>query len=214
VATRNHGHFGAAGIYSRVPVAAGQIAYVTSGHHLELSPGGNIRAVAGGSPMSFGVPAGGEPPLVLDFGAMHDLYGDSPTVQTIIREAPGIVFRNIGEGSVCQSLGGFLAGVPFGPEDPSAEHMERWSGANQGSLMIALSVERFLSPEIFAGRMDRYARQARQMEPLPGFDQARLAGGLEWGREREWAETGVPVGQRHREALLRAGERVGVPPPF
>lgn len=214
VATRNHGHFGAAGLYSRVPVAAGQIAYVTSGHHLELAPCGSVLSVAGGSPMSFGIPAGEEPPLVLDFGAMHDLYSDKPIVQSLIREAPGMVLRSIGLGSVCQSLGGFLAGVPFGDNDPAATHMERWSGANQGSLMIALAVERFLPPGLFAGRMDAYARCTREMAPLPGFDSAHLAGGPEWERARAWAEEGVPVSKRHRESLTRVAERVGVAPPF
>lgn len=214
VVTRNHGHFGAAGLYSRVPVEAGQIAYVTSGHHLDLSAHSSVRAVAGGSPMSFGVPAGDEPPLVLDFGTMSDLYGDGPIVQAMIREVPGLVLRSIGLGSVCQSLGGFLAGVPFGPDDPDAAHMERWPGADQGSLMIALAVERFLPPEIFGGRMDAYARRAREMQPLPGLDRATLAGGLEWEREREWAQTGIPIGRRHQEALARAGDMVGIAPPF
>jgi LDH2 family malate/lactate/ureidoglycolate dehydrogenase len=214
VVTRNHGHFGAAGLYSRVPVKAGQIAYVTSGHHLRLAPDHSVRAIAGGSPMSFGVPAGEEPPLVLDFGAIHDLDHDGPFVETAIREAPGLVFRSIGLGSVCQSLGGFLAGVPFGSDDPAAEHMERWSGANQGSLMIALAVERFLDPAIFSGRMDAYARRTRELEPLPGFDRATLAGGLEWERSQEWSKTGIPVGKRHQEALTRVGEMLGIAPPF
>jgi LDH2 family malate/lactate/ureidoglycolate dehydrogenase len=214
VVTRNHGHFGAAGLYSRVPVSARQIAYVTSGHHLEFAPRQSVRAVAGGSPMSFGVPAGEEPPLVLDFGTMSDLYGDGPIVDAMIRDAPGVVFRSIGLGSVCQSLGGFLAGVPFGADDPDASHMERWPGANQGALMIALAVERFLPPQVFAHRMEAYSQRTREMAPLPGFESASLAGGPEFERMREWAEAGVPLGERHRESLARLGERMGVPAPF
>src|SRR5262249_28104386 len=94
--TRNHGHIGAARLYSRIPLAHELFCYVTSGHQLELRPGQTILAAAGGSPMSFALPTGEEPPFVLDFGAMHDLYPSSPHVQEIIQLAPGTVFRSLG----------------------------------------------------------------------------------------------------------------------
>ena len=71
--TRNHGHFGAAGIYARVPVAENLFCFVTSGHQLNLQPDQFVMRAAGGSPMAFGIPTGDEPPFVLDFGAIHDM---------------------------------------------------------------------------------------------------------------------------------------------
>ena len=53
--SRNHGHFGAAGIYARLAVGRGLAAYVTSGHQLHLEPGDTLNNAAGGSPMAFGV---------------------------------------------------------------------------------------------------------------------------------------------------------------
>ncbi|MFW5688950.1 MAG: Ldh family oxidoreductase [Spirochaetota bacterium] len=73
--TRNHGHFGAAGLYARLAAEAGFCAYVTSGHQLSLDSESPHYAAAGGSPMAFGTPA--DPPVILDFGAMHDLYAGS-----------------------------------------------------------------------------------------------------------------------------------------
>lgn len=55
--------------------------------------------------MSFSAPAGEEEDLVLDFGAMHDLYASSPHRDEIARLAPGTVFRAIGMGAICQSWG-------------------------------------------------------------------------------------------------------------
>ena len=49
VITRNHGHFGAAGLWSRVIVSADLVAYVTSGAQLQLQPGAPHRHAAGGS---------------------------------------------------------------------------------------------------------------------------------------------------------------------
>jgi LDH2 family malate/lactate/ureidoglycolate dehydrogenase len=212
--TQNHGHIGAAGLYSRVPIEHGQIAYCTSGHELHLSPDQSIMGAAGGSPMSFAVPAGEAPPLVLDFGAMHDLYSDSPHVQELIRLAPGLVFRSLGLGTVCQAVGGLLAGVPLGgPGEASPEGSRRWTGANQGAFMVAVEIDRFLPLERFIAQMEAYVRRAREMQPVPGHEPATLPGGLEWEREREWAQSGIPVGERHRAALARVGEAVGVPPP-
>jgi LDH2 family malate/lactate/ureidoglycolate dehydrogenase len=210
--TRQHGHIGAAGLYSRVPLSRNQIGYCTSGHQLHLDPEQSVLTAAGGSPMSFAIPAGAEPPLVLDFGATQDLYPGSPHLQELIRLAPGLVFRNVGLGSVCQAIGGFLAGVPLGGD--AAEAARRWPGANQGAFLVAVEIGRFLPVETFAVQMESYARQVRQMQPVPGHEPATLAGGLEWEREQEWAQSGIPIGEQHRNALRKVGELLGVPPPL
>jgi len=197
--TRNHGHFGAAGIYARLPLQQNLFCYVTSGHQLHLVPGGNILNAAGGSPMAFGLPTLEEPPFVLDFGAMHDLYAGSDHVDQIIAMAPSTIFRSFGLGCVCQALGGFLCGVPVDP----ARAQRTWPGATQGSFVIVVDLNRFMPIAQFQAEMDAYARAVRQMKPLPGYDQALLAGALEWERARKYAEEGVPVGPQHAQALQR-----------
>lgn len=208
--TRNHGHFGAAGIYSRIVVAAGLVTFVTSGHQLHLTADESVRAAAGGSPMSFGVPAGKEPPLLLDFGAMHDLYVGSPFVPALFALAPGLVLRNLGLGMVCQVLGGFLAGVPV--EEERAD--KRYRGANQGSLIIALDPDRFLPIEQFTAELDRYHELVHQLTPLSPATAAALPGTLEAQREQEYAAAGIPIGSDHRQALEEAARRFGVASPF
>ena len=208
--TRNHGHFGAAGIYSRMVVAAGLIAFVTSGHQLQLTAGQSVRAAAGGSPMSFGVPAGQEPPLLLDFGAMHDLYDGSPFAPALFALAPGLVLRNLGLGMVCQVLGGFLAGVPA--EEGRA--LKRYQGANQGSLIVALDPGRFLPVEQFTAELDRYHALVHQLTPFSPSMAAVLPGTLEAQREQQYAIDGIPIGPAHRQALEEAARRFGVPSPF
>ena len=135
--TRNHGHFGGAGLYTRVAAEAGLIGYDTSGHQLLLEPGqGQIQA-AGGSPMSFAIPAGEEPPLVLDFGAIHDLYNITEERQReMIAQYPSTLYRSFGLGTVCQVLGGFLAGVPLREE----RAVKAFAGANQGALFVFINL--------------------------------------------------------------------------
>jgi LDH2 family malate/lactate/ureidoglycolate dehydrogenase len=208
--TRNHGHFGAAGIYSRIAIGAGLFGYVTSGHQLHLQAGQSILTAAGGSPHSLGVPAGEKSPLIVDFGAIHDVGPGDPHTLEIFAMAPALVFRHLGLGAVCQSIGGFLGGVPSRPE--RATHA--WSGANQGSFMVFVDLNRFMSLEEFKGEMDDYIAQIATLQPLPGYDQSILPGAIEGQRERAYTREGVPVGNAHRQALTSVANELGVVTPW
>lgn len=208
--TRNHGHFGAAGIYSRLTLDHDLLTFVTSGHQLDLKPGQLIFNAAGGSPMSFSAPTASEEALVLDFGAMHDLYASSPHRDEIAQKAPGIVFRAIGLGAICQSWGGFLAGVPVNP----ARAQRKFSGANQGSLVISFRIDLFMSPAQFKQEMDEYVRQVRQLQPLVGFEESYLPGGVEAVRRKRYEQEGVPVGVEHRRRLQELAEELSIPVPW
>lgn len=202
--TRNHGHFGAAGIYSRLLVEHDLFGYVTSGHQLALQPNQPILHATGGSPMSFAVPAGHAPDMVLDFGATHDLY--SPNADELFRLAPGLVFRSMGLGFMCQALGGFLAGVPVEKERAKREY----EGANQGSLIVAIDISRFMPIESFKHEMDTYSHITSQMKPMPGYERATLPGVLESEREREWGEAGIPIDAEHTKLLAAVAAEFGV----
>jgi L-2-hydroxycarboxylate dehydrogenase (NAD+) len=208
--TRNHGHFGAAGIYSRIAVGANLFGYVTSGHQLRLAPGQSILTAAGGSPHSFGVPAGRESPLILDFGAIHDVGPSDPHALEIFALAPALVFRHVGLGAVCQSIGGLLGGVPSRAERAD----RRWSGANQGSFMVFVDLSRFMPVEDFQREMDDYIAQIAMLQPLPGYEQSLLPGAIEAQRERAYAVDGVPVGKAHRDALAGVATELGVKTPW
>lgn len=208
--TRNHGHFGAAGLYARRTLPHDLLCFVTSGHQLQLLPGQDIAAAGGGSPMSFSAPAGEETSLLLDFGTMHDFYLGSAGREKVIEAAPGLLFRALGLAGICQSWGGFLAGVPVDPA--RAERI--WPGANQGSLIIAFRIDLFAEPADFKREMDEYIRAVRQLTPVPGFSQSHLPGGVEALREAEFRELGVPVGEHHRQRLETVAAEFGVAVPW
>jgi LDH2 family malate/lactate/ureidoglycolate dehydrogenase len=208
--TRNHGHFGAAGLYSRLTLPHDLLCFVTSGHQLSLTPGKPVYAAAGGSPMSFSAPTDVEDPLVLDFGAMHDLYASSPHRDEIARLAPGLVFRAIGMGAICQAWGGLLAGLPIDERRAT----RTFPGANQGSLVIAFRIDLFMPPALFKREMDAYVRQVRALHPLEGFDEAYLPGGVESARERVYREQGIPVGPEHQARLQALADELGLQAPW
>jgi len=208
--TRNHGHFGAAGLYSRMTLPHDLLCFVTSGHQLDLKPGQHLLSAAGGSPMSFSSPAGEEESLLLDFGAIHDLYATSPHRDELIRLAPGSVFRAIGMGAICQSWGGFLAGVPIDP----ARAKRTWAGANQGSLVMAFRIDLFLEAAQFKQEMDEYVRAVKALQPLAGFEESFLPGGVEAARARTYRAEGIPVGPTHQERLETIAAELGLRTPW
>jgi LDH2 family malate/lactate/ureidoglycolate dehydrogenase len=208
--TRNHGHIGAAGIYSRLLAEQGLIGYVTSGHQLSLQQEDSIMRAAGGSPMSFAVPAGEEFPMVLDFGTMHDLYASSPHVLELFKLAPGLIFRSMGLGFMCQALGGFLAGIPV--EEDRA--LRQYNGANQGALIIALDISKFMSLDDFKREMDAYMRITSKMQPMPGYERATLPGVLESLHEIDWSISGIPVDPNHKAILSDVAAEFGLKLPF
>lgn len=208
--TRNHGHFGAAGLYSRMTLPHDLLCFVTSGHQLHLKAGQPLLSAAGGSPMSFSSPAGEEESLVLDFGAIHDLYESSPHREEIIRLAPGSVFRAIGMGAICQSWGGFLAGVPLDTE----RAQRTFAGANQGSLVMAFRIDLFLDSQQFKAEMDAYVRRVKTLQPLAGFRESFLPGGVEAVRARTFRVEGIPVGPDHQARLEQIAQELGMQPPW
>jgi LDH2 family malate/lactate/ureidoglycolate dehydrogenase len=141
---------------------------------------------------------------------MHDLYRSDPYRDEIARMAPGVVFRSIGMGAICQAWGGLLAGLPI-----DLDRVVRvFGGANQGSLVIAFQIGLFMPPEQFKREMDAYVRQVRALEPLEGFERAYLPGGVEAARERTSRRVGVPVGPDHRQRLQALADELGLCPPW
>ena len=210
MATRNHGHFGAAGIYAREAVEAGLLAFVTSGHQLDLTPGDEVSNAAGGSPMAFCAPTDEADPLVLDFGTMHNLYSDSQHKDAIAKLTPKIVLRHIGMGTICQSWGGLLTGLTMDPPPNNDEY----TGVMQGALALFFRPDLFIDSEQFKHEMDKYARQVSNLEPLEGFDEAMLPGGPEAQTVRENREHGVPIGPNHRRVLDNLADDIGIATPW
>jgi LDH2 family malate/lactate/ureidoglycolate dehydrogenase len=208
--SRNHGHFGAAGIYTRLMLGQDLLGYVTSGHQLLLKEGDPYVTAAGGSPHSFISPANTEQSMILDFGAIHDMYMSSPYRTEIERIAPAVVFRSVGLGAICQSWGGFLAGVPV----DTKRSPRTWEGANQGSLVIAFRIDLFISPETFKAEMDEYIQQIAKLQPIENYNESLLPGAIEVKRDREYREFGVPVGENHAARLEDIAKYLGLEVPW
>lgn len=102
--TRNYGHIGAAGIYTRMALDHNLLAFATSGSQQELQSDMSVFTPAIGSPMSFSAPARVEDSLVVDFFLVYD-FRISPHIHEIAEWIPGTISRCVGLGTVAQAWG-------------------------------------------------------------------------------------------------------------
>jgi LDH2 family malate/lactate/ureidoglycolate dehydrogenase len=200
--TRHHFHFGSAGNYSRQGLERGCIGIASSSNRFAFDPENSITGICGASPLSIAVPAGDQPPLVLDMG--------TPQPPKPYENHPGLVFKTLGLNAVVQVLGAILPGI-YKPE--CQEPQSPWL-ANQGGFVAFFDVGRFMPQEDFKKEMDHFVGQARAMQPLPGMDRTELAGGMEWAWDQENRRDGIPVEADHRKLLEGVAAEWGVETPF
>jgi L-2-hydroxycarboxylate dehydrogenase (NAD+) len=205
VTTSNHFHIGAAGQYTRMALEYDCIGLAVSSHRYPLDPEKSILHASRGSPISIAIPAGEQPPLVLDMAATF-----LPWDLKLFNQYPWVYFRGLGLGAILQALGGILAGI-YKPEMQPPQ--SRWE-SNQGAFIAVFDVSRFIPVNEFKKEMDRYIGEARNMKPFPGYNRAELSGGLEWQREQEYARDGIPVSFEHQESLEKIATKLEIETPF
>ncbi len=205
VTTRNHFHFGGAGKYTRMAIAEDCVGLAASSHRYGLDSNNVVIRAGGGSPLSIGLPAGEQPPIVLDMGASIIPYTEEG-----FKSHPFAFFKELGMASILQGLGGIFAGIYQSDFIPP---QSKWE-SNQGAFIAVFDIKCFMPVDEFKREMDRYVGQARQMQPFPGYEKAELTGGMEWQFEQEYGRDGIPLGDRHVQSLVEIAAEVGLETSF
>jgi len=209
VATRNHGHFGGAGKYTRMALRQGCAAFCVSGHTIEPQvPAQPQWNPIGNPPMSFAFPGGGEAPLILDMGTS---FFEPEHFPALFGPAPAAFFKSLGLVAVAQYFGGVMAGMMearFRPEN------RKYAAAGYGAFIAVFDISRFVPVEAFRAEADRSVQRLRQLPPLPGYDRYDLPGGPEWEQEQRWAEEGIPLGPAHQQSLEEIAGELGLALPW
>ena len=231
-ATRSN-HAGAAGTYAAMTLPhdmIGLYGVVANANHMPVW--GGAENLLSTNPIAVAVPAGAEPPVVLDIATTVVSYGtvkayklqnkpmpegwmiDAETGKPITDPAQsehGLLMpigghKGAGLALMIGLLAGTLNGAAFGREvvDFNADDE---SACNTGHFIIALDVARFLPIDAFKAAVDRQVRDLKTSKVLPGFDAIRLPGEQRHARRIDRASNGVPVFLEVIEQLDRlAGE--------
>lgn len=217
-ATCHHGHYGSAGHYVRRAMEAGCTAFSVQGAH----PGsfgeggsnpGKQAAYWGNPPICFGLPGESEPPLILDAATciLAD-YQRGPEFDALQSLIPAAFFKSMGYTGIATALGGCFVGQ----NDEAARVVaERWPRARAGGLIIVMNLGLFTDPaQVRSGIDDLVQGVRREMDPLPGYDEATTPGTIEHRNEHAYRRDGIPVAPDDLEKLEEAGDHLGVAVPW
>ena len=216
VSIYNCNHFGAASFYGCQAVKEDLIGFTFSNATPRVVPYGGRHGIHGTNPMSFAIPAGRYPPLVLDIATSASSAGKinqalkkreripegwaldrkgNPTTDP--KEAlqgfllPMAGHKGYGLALIVDILTGALAGSFCGKEVPPLEDLTTPYGAS--FFMLVLDPGCFGGKDIFTEKVDRLIEDCITCPPVDGFERVYFPGELEAMEEAKRRKTGIPV---------------------
>lgn len=218
VGARRSNHAGTAGIYAAMPVEHGMVgiySVVANANH--MAPWGGAELLLGTNPIGVGIPAGEEPPVVIDFATTSVSYGtvkayalegrtmpegwmvdrQGRPLTDAARSAEGMLLpigahKGSGLALVLGLLAGPLNGAGFG-RDVVDFNADDETATNTGHFIVALDVARFLPLAQFKAEIDRHVRALRGSKTLPGAEAIRLPGDRRQALRTRRLREGVPL---------------------
>lgn len=218
VGVRSSNHAGPASLYARMPVEHDMIGlYFAVGNANHLPPWGGMEMLLSTNPIAAGIPAGVEPPVVLDMATTVAAYGKvkakakageaMPAGWMIDRQGQPLLdpkradegfllpiggHKGYGLALIVGLLAGTLQGAAMGREvvDFNKDHVSK---TNTGQAILVIDLRAFGDPADFKARVDTVIRDLRGSERMPGIDRIWLPGEQSHLRRQRYAVEGIPI---------------------
>ncbi len=234
-------HIGRLGEYSEMAHDAGMIGMVLAGGFggagassmTGVAPFGGAAGALGTNPISFGVPAGERPPVMVDFATSAVAGGKIALARARgVSLPPGYILDREGRpstnpedfyaGGTLQPFGAHkgyglsvvieLLGQALTGSDRCDEKKLGGAGAytRAGSLFIAIDTGLFRPSEDFAAAADATIRRIKSVPPAPGFDEVLLPGEPEQRSKAKRSTEGISLPDSSWEILLQLAASYGV----
>ncbi len=227
----NCDHTGRVGEYAVQAAQAGMMGLVFCNGSLPgglVAPYGGIGRALGANPLAWGMPGLGDEPIFLDFatsaiaqgkvqvaadkgelidaGLMLDTQGQ-PTRNPQDQLDGGALLPFGGHKGYALSvmievLAGALSGVGF-PLQPDYH----W---NQGTVLIALNLALFLTPDEFRAQVTDFATRLKATPRAPGVEEILLPGEPEWRTRARRLADGIPFPEATWVRLAVTARELGV----
>jgi len=229
-------HAGPASLYARMAMEEGMVGlYFAVGNANHLPPWGGLDMLLSTNPIAVAVPAGDEPPIVLDMATTVAAYGKvkakaakgeaMPEGWMIDREgkpltdpkraAEGFLlpiggYKGYGLAMIVGLLAGTLNGAAMGSGviDFNADVS---TPTNTGQAIMAIDPAAFGEPEEFRASVDKLVRELRASERMPGVDRIWMPGEQSHERRIAYARDGIPIADAVWAALDGVAAELGLP---
>jgi len=228
-------HAGPASLYASMPVAHDMIGlYLAVGNANHLPAWGGIDMLLSTNPIAVGVPAGAEPPIVLDMATTVAAYGKVKTAAQrgeampegwmIDREGRPLTdpkradegfllpiggYKGYGLALVFGLLAGTLNGAAMGRDVVDFNHDDT-TPTNTGHAIVAISLAAFGDVADFKRRVDELVRDIRASRRLPGVDAVRLPGEQSHAKREERMRLGIPLPDPLLKSLNQLAADLGI----
>jgi len=235
---RNSNHFGAASSHAIRATEHDMIGFATTnGLGVNVAVFGARSTSIGNNALSFAIPAGEEPPIVLDMacgaaaagrigtaslyqekiplGWALDADGnetDDPSKVAAILPAAGPKGSALAivMDVLCGPLSGGLMGINKHYQPGDAPREKRVSA----HFFFAINIAGFTSITEFKAEIDRQIRMTRQATPRSGFTRVTLPGEIEWELTQERLANGIPLHKGPLQEIERLADELGVDIPW
>lgn len=211
-------HAGPASLYASMPLEHDMIGiYMAVGSANHLPPWGGLDMLLSTNPLAVAVPAGEEPPIVLDMATTVAAYGKvktkaqrgetMPVGWMMDRQGQPLTdpkranegfllpigeYKGYGLALIIGLLSGTLNRAAMG-KDVIDFNADDTTPTNTGHAIVAVSVEAFGGVAEFKQSVDVLARDLRASRRLPGVDHIRLPGEQSHLKRIDNLKSGVPV---------------------
>ena len=238
VIVRNSNHFGAASSHAMRAAEHDMIGFATTnGLGVNVAVFGARTTSIGNNALSFAIPAGEEPPIVLDMACGAAAAGRIGTASLYQEKIPlgwgldadgnetedpskvAAILPAAGpKGSalaivmdvLCGPLSGGLMGINKQYQPGDAPREKRVSS----HFFFAINIASFTSIVEFKAEIDRQIRMTRQATPRSGFTRVTLPGEIEWELTQERLANGIPLHKQPLRELEQLADELGVDIPW
>ncbi len=221
-------HIGRLGEWAEQAAREDVIAIVTvgGGGSGRTAPYGGAAGAIGTNPISFGVPAGEMPMMVVDIATSAIAEGKIQVARAKNADLPpGTILDKHGQPSVKPSEfydGGVL--LPFGGHKgysigmvvellcgalaPGNLYSDK--GAHGAAIIVGIDTKTFRPDGSYGSVADHLLRNVKATPPAPGFSEVLLPGEPELRAREQRLREGIPVPEATWDAIVEAGRRVGL----
>jgi len=237
VGVKRSNHAGPASLYAGMPLEHDMAGlYLAVGNANHLPPWGGLDLLLSTNPIAVAVPAGEEPPIVLDMATTVAAYGKVKTQAQRGETMPegwmmdrqgrpltdpkraneGFLlpiggYKGYGLALIFGLLAGTLNGAAMG-KDVVDFNADDTTPTNTGHVIVAINVEAFQPVADFKKSVDALIRDIRASQRLPGVDRIRLPGEGSRAARADRTKNGIPLAAPLAASLGALAAELKIPP--
>jgi LDH2 family malate/lactate/ureidoglycolate dehydrogenase len=230
-------HAGPAALYARMMLPHDMLGlYFAVGNANHLPPWGGLEMLLSTNPIAAAIPAGEEPPIVLDMATTVAAYGKvkakaargemMPEGWMIDREgrpltdprraAEGFLlpiggYKGYGLALVVGLIAGTLNGAAMG-RDVIDFNADAASATNTGQAIVAIDPAAFGDVAEFKAAVDKLVRDLRDSERMPGVERIFMPGEQSHAKSVAQRKEGIALAPQLVQGLDRLAEQLDIPP--